>query len=499
MKVTLVGAGPFDRELMTIKGMRAIKNADVVVYDRLIGEEIISMIPKLAEKINVGKASSNHPIPQDEINEILLNKAKMGLNVVRLKGGDPFLFGRGGEEVEFLKKNNIEFEVIPGISSFLGASSYSGIPITHRDFTSSVHIITGHEKKDREINIDFESLVKLNGTLIFFMSIGTIDQISSGLLKAGMDKNMPACVIERATSSKQREIIGTIETLPDLLKENKIISPSLIIVGKVCSLSEKLNWFKNMPLKNLRVLVTRAKDSQSKLIGRLKELGADAIEFSCIKIMPLTSNNKPLDDSLKNISIFDWLVFTSINGVNIFFDYLFEIEFDIRKLHGLKIAACGIETKKELKKRGILCDFVPDKYDGGSLGNGLVDLIKNGERVLLLRAKKASDEILNIFNKNKISYDDVCIYHTEYEKNEDEFISKMIKNGEIDYVTFTSASTVEGFVKSASDLDFKLVNGICIGEKTAKIAREYGMNTFVSKEATINSMIEYLKEINSND
>lgn len=496
MKVTLVGAGPYDRDLITVKGLKALKNAEVVLYDRLIGEEIINLIPKDAEKINVGKNANNHLIPQEEINKLLLEKAQKGLNVVRLKGGDPYVFGRGGEEVEFLADNNIEFEVIPGISSAISGGCYAGIPVTHRDCASSIHIITGHSKKNEPLNIDFESLVKLKGTLIFLMSVKTLEDICLGLLRAGIKSDMPAAIVENATSSKQRKFIGTVETLLKISKENNIVSPSLIIVGEVCKYSDELDWFSKKPLHNLKILVTRAKSNESKLVDGLKELGADAIEFPCIKLQENILNNLSLDNSIENINTYSWLVFTSPQGVNIFFKYLEGRRIDIRKLSHLKIGAVGKETEKELIKRGIFADFIPKEFNGYELGKGLVNLIHNHEKVLLLRANIGSEDILEVFKENNILYDNVSIYNTEYENEDGNFIGEKIANGEIDYVTFTSASTVKGFVNSIKNLDFKSINGICIGEKTAEKAREYGIKTYISKEATIKSMIEFIKGIN---
>ncbi|MDR2117792.1 MAG: uroporphyrinogen-III C-methyltransferase [Planctomycetaceae bacterium] len=241
MKVTLIGAGPGDAELMTIKGLNRLKEADVVLYDRLVGEDIISMIPDTVEKICVGKHAGKHPISQDEIASLLISKAKLGLHVVRLKGGDPFVFGRGGEELEILHKNNIPFEVIPGISSSIAAGIYAGIPLTHRDYSSSLHIVTGHAKKNGELDIDFKRLAGLNGTLIILMGIASLKKICTGFLEAGMDGQIPAAIIENATLKTQRKFVGTLETLFELSQQNHVVSPSVVIIGTVCALSEKLS------------------------------------------------------------------------------------------------------------------------------------------------------------------------------------------------------------------------------------------------------------------
>ncbi|MDR2754291.1 MAG: uroporphyrinogen-III C-methyltransferase [Planctomycetaceae bacterium] len=241
MKVTLIGAGPGDAELMTIKGWNRLKQADVVLYDRLVGEDIISMIPETVEKICVGKHAGKHPVSQEEIGSLLISKAKQGLNVVRLKGGDPFVFGRGGEELEILYENNIPFEVIPGVSSSIAAGVYAGIPLTHRDYSSSLHILTGHVKKNGQLDIDFKALAGFNGTLIILMGIAALENICTGFLEAGMDRQTPAAIIENATLKTQRKFIGTLETLFELSKQNNLVAPSVVIIGAVCALSEKLS------------------------------------------------------------------------------------------------------------------------------------------------------------------------------------------------------------------------------------------------------------------
>lgn len=242
MKVTLIGAGPGDPELMTVKGIRLLKEADVVLYDRLVGVRILDMIPEKAEKICVGKHVDRHPVPQEEIGRILLAKAKQGLNVVRLKGGDPFVFGRGGEELELLAEHGIPFEVVPGISSALASGIYSGIPLTHRDYSSSLYIITGHAQKNGELDIDFQSLAKMNGTIVVLMSVASLEKICDGFLNAGMDETMPVAIIENISLETQRKTLATLGTLHETAKRNQVRSPAVVIIGSVCTLSDKLDW-----------------------------------------------------------------------------------------------------------------------------------------------------------------------------------------------------------------------------------------------------------------
>ena len=249
MKVTLIGAGPGDAELMTIKAVNCLKQADVILYDRLVGDEIVAMIPDSVEKISVGKHANRHPVPQEEIGQLLLDKAKQGLHVVRLKGGDPFVFGRGGEELELLQEHGIPFEVIPGISSAMAAGVYAGIPLTHRDYSSSLHIITGHAKKNGELDIDFDALTRLKGTIVVLMGVATLERICQSFMSAGMNPDMPVAIVENATLECQRKWIATMGTLCQLADENKIVPPAVVIIGAVCQLAEKLDWISNIALK----------------------------------------------------------------------------------------------------------------------------------------------------------------------------------------------------------------------------------------------------------
>ncbi|MDR2554640.1 MAG: uroporphyrinogen-III C-methyltransferase [Fibromonadaceae bacterium] len=484
MKVTLVGAGPGGIGLLTLKGLEVLQAADVVLYDRFVSDDILAVIPESAEKINVGKSAGHHSVPQDTINNLLLEKAKQGKNVVRLKGGDPFIFARGGEELEFLAKNDIPFEVVPGITSAIAAAIYAGIPITHRDCASSLHIITVHAKNNEPLNIDFGALVKLNGTLVFLMGVAAVNTICENCIAAGMDKDMPAAIVENAATSSQRKFLGTVSNLPEIAHTNKVKSPAVIIIGKVCEFSERYDWFGKKPLRNKRIVVARIKST--KLAKSLEELGCDVIKFPCFKIVPLISSEKKLKD-------YSWLVFTSDIGVNIFFDYLIERGIDIRELGGIKIACVGIETEKEVKRRGIKADYVPTEYNGAALARGLIGLVKNGSKVLIARAKNGDQDLTRILADAGIAFDDVPIY----EKIVDTSSTNTITLNDFDFAAFTSPSAVEGFAKLATNIDFHKIKVVCIGEKTAAAARAYGMEVYVSAEATIKSMVEKIKELSA--
>jgi len=304
-KVWLVGAGPGDAGLFTLKGKKVLEQAEVVVYDKLVGQGILSMIPKQAELIFVGKVSGNHAVPQHEINKILLREALKGRKVVRLKGGDPFVFGRGGEELELLCKNNIPFEIVPGITSAVSVPAYNGIPVTHRDFVSSLHIITGHTKKKEEAEIDYEALVKLGGTFVFLMGVSAMPAICRGLLEAGIEPDMPAAILERGTTAHQKRVVSDVTNLPKDAKKAGIKTPAIIVVGKVCALEKEFHWAEDRPLGGLKIAVTRPKDRNSSLADKLSMLGAEIVLMPTIETKEL-ENNKLLEEAINDIRRFDY-------------------------------------------------------------------------------------------------------------------------------------------------------------------------------------------------
>ncbi len=492
-KITLVSAGPGDPGLLTLKGAAALATAEVVVFDRLVGAGVLAMIPDSAEKIDVGKSGGKHPVPQHDINRILVEKAEAGKNVVRLKGGDSFLFGRGGEELEEPAERGIDFEVVPGVTASISVPAYAGIPVTHRDFTSSVHIITGHAREGGDLSIDFDALNRLDGTLVFMMGVGALDMICSGLLGAGMSPDMPAAMIENGTTASQRKLVSTLGKLTSDAEAFGICPPSVIIVGKVCALSDRFDWFSKQPLKGCRVLVTRPRENRGTLSAKLMSLGADVIEFPCIRLNEI-SPNEDFDLAVSNISDYAWLVFTSAFGARVFLDKLRGMRKDIRSLAGIKIAAIGTETAKVLTDCGILVDYIPEIFDAEHLANGLIPLLGDGESVLLLRAKLGTPVLTERLMASGVNFRDVHIYDTLYPETASSETSRLIESGKIDFVTFTSASTVEGFARSFEGLNISSLKGICIGRQTDEIARKLGIKTFVSKSATIDSMIELIRE-----
>ncbi|WP_409969955.1 uroporphyrinogen-III C-methyltransferase [Bengtsoniella intestinalis] len=490
--VTLVGAGPGDVGLLTLKGRGAIETADVVVYDRLVSPEILALIPPDTRTINVGKASSNHLVPQEQINQILLDEALAGNHVVRLKGGDPFLFGRGGEELELLVEHGVGFEVVPGITSAISVPAYGGIPVTHRDCCSSLHIITGHARAGKPLEINFEALVGTKGTLVFLMGVSSLPQICQGLLDAGMAGDMPAAVMERGTTPRQRRISATLATLPQEAVAQKVESPAIIVVGKVCALAEDFDWFDKLPLKGKSFIVTRPKERAGTLSGRLRSLGAQVSEYPCIETVDITPC-PAMDDALSRLSEYEWLAFTSPAGVETLWRHLRAQGKDTRALGGVKLAAIGAGTDRTLQTHGLQADYIPEVYDALHLGQGLGKLATG--KVLILRAQQGSPDLTEALEQAKIEMDDIAIYTTQYENPQSAQLRQQIETAET-WVTFTSASTVKGFVSSVgADADFSKVKGICIGAQTAQEAQTYGIATKVAQKATINSMVEtILKE-----
>jgi len=485
-KVYLIGAGPGDPGLLTRKGERVLSQADVVVYDRLVGDGILAMMPAGAEKINVGKHAGRHPVPQHEINRILLEQAQAGKMVVRLKGGDCFLFGRGGEELELLCENHIPFEVVPGVPSPIAATAYAGIPVTHRDFCASVHFITGHRRENGELNLDYGALVRLNGTLVFLMSVATCGEIAQGLLDAGMSPDMDCAVIENGTRPNQRKFIATVGTIAAAVEENHVISPALIVVGRVCSLSDQFDWFTSAPLFGRRILVTAPAASGSRLGEKLRALGADVTEAPVIETVPL-------DFELPDLSGCRAAVFTSAFGVRTFFGRLLAAGKDARAFGGVRLAAIGSGTAAALREFGLIPDLVPGTYNAEELAAAMVSsgMAGRGDRAALLRAQEGNPVLAEKLREVGVLPAEVPVYETRplpYEgPAPDSF----------DYVTFTSASGVKSFLRSCAPGGFdrfSKVRALCIGPQTAAAAAGAGMQIFQSNQATLDSMADFLEE-----
>ncbi len=529
-KVWLVGAGPGDLGLFTIKGLEVLQNAEVVVYDALIGDAVLTLISDRAEKINVGKRAGNHRMTQEQINRTLLEQALAGKRVVRLKGGDPFLFGRGGEELELLVENNIPYEIVPGVSSAFAVPAYNGIPVTHRDFTSSVHIITGHRRSSADadsVGIDYEALVRTGGTLIFLMGLSTLPVIMRGLLNAGISPEIPAAVLERGTTAGQRRVLATVSTLEEETERARIKAPAIIVVGEVCRLAESFSWVEKLPLAGRKVLLTRPKELISGMAGRLRKMGAEVLEMPAIETVPIEPNplledcfTDGFDDCIKKDPVgscdprktpgkIDWMVFTSPSGVRIFMDW-FLSDYDIRALAGIRFAVIGEGSAKKLRQYGIRPDFLPTVYDGETLGRELAQKIRPERenssgipaavRVLIPRAAIGSRELVEELKKaGDIDILDIPTYTTEYVTEGIVDARGQIENGEIHYAVFTSASTVRGFSAVMKDADLSGIKAICIGRQTRAAAETLGMETRMAEKATLDALLDAVVQCAAED
>ena len=493
-KVWLVGAGPGDIGLFTIKGLEVLNKADVVVYDSLVGQGVLSKIPSGARLIDVGKRASHHTMPQQQINQVLLEEAQKGYRVVRLKGGDPFLFGRGGEELELLAKHNIPYEVVPGVTSPISVPAYNGIPVTHRDFCSSLHIITGHKREGQAYDIDFKALVDTKGTLVFLMGVSALGDICQGLLSGGMDKNMPAAILQKGTTAGQKRIIATVSTLEDEVKRKGIQTPAIIVVGKVCRLAEEFAWYEKLPLAGWKVLVTRPRALVSSTAQKLREKGAEVLELPSICTESL-DDNPALEKAVEELGSYQWLVFTSPTGVDVFFEKMREYGKDVRALGTVKTAVIGEGTRKKLAERGIFADLMPEVYDGDSLGEALAAKLCGSEKILIPRAEKGNENLVRLLEETGAKVDDIATYRTSYAGSALIDEKKEFETGAIDCAVFTSASTVKGFVEGTKGLDYTKVKAACIGKQTKAAADAYGMQTYMAKKATIDSLISLVEEM----
>lgn len=497
-KVYIMGVGPGDYKLMTLKAAEYIAKADVIVYDRLVNSKIIDLAKTSAELIYVGKLPDCHAVPQEGINEILVKKAMEGKVVARVKGGDPFMFGRGGEEAEALYEKGIEFEIIPGVTSAIAVPAYAGIPVTHRDHCSSLHIITGHEKPGKEESfIDFEAISKLEGTLVFLMGVKNLSEICSNLIKFGKNKATPAAVVEKGTTASQRTVTGTLEDIAEKVKKEGIKSPAVTVIGGVVNLREKLQWFVKGSLSGKKVIVTRAREQASKLVDLIEQFGGEAIEFPTIKIEE-PENYTLVDKTLDNLKDFKWLVFTSVNGVKAFFKRMRDRKIDIRSLWGIKLCAVGEATAKEIELLGLGIDYMPENFTTSEL-KGLLELVKPGEKVLLARADIANVELSEGLRKNNIAFQELIVYRTSLESSDRQEILNLLEEKKVDFITFTSSSTVRNFISIIGNENLDKVSNVktvCIGPVTMETAKEFGLKvSAIADIYTIDGLVDKLVEI----
>lgn len=497
MLVYLVGAGPGDPGLLTLKGKAALERADVIVYDALANDIFLQYARPDAERIYVGKVAGDHALPQDGINRLIIDKAKEGKVVARLKGGDPYIFGRGGEEAEELLAAGVPFEVVPGISSTIAGPAYAGIPLTHRAFASSVTIITGHEDPTKPDSVhNWPALAQSASTLVFVMGMKNLPHIAQNLMDAGLDPQTPAALIYRATTARHRSLVGTIASLPDDAIREHFTNPSLIVVGKACSLHDRLNWFEQKPLLGRGVVVTRAREQASGLAAQLAELGAEVIQFPTISIEPLTEYTA-VDAAITALPDYQWLIFTSVNGVRHFWARLAAQGKDSRALATARIAAIGPATAEALRERGITPDFVPARYVAEGVVEGLLKLGVKGQRVLLPRAREAREVLPEELRRAGAMVDVLPVYVTRPADSLKEQVLEHFAAGRIHCVTFGSSSTVDNFFSLVPESLIRAhpeVKLAAIGPVTEKTLQKHGFEAHIRpQEYTIPALVDALK------
>ncbi len=498
--VYLVGAGPGDPGLITVKGLECIRKAEVLVYDRLAARRLLSFAPAGCEMIYVGKLPDRHTLRQEEINQLLVDKALEGKVVTRLKGGDPYVFGRGGEEAELLVQNNVPFEVVPGITSAIAVPAYAGIPVTHRDHTSSFAVITGHEDPTKnESSIAWDKLATAAGTLVFLMGVANLPFIVEKLCQNGRDSSTPAALIRWGTRPEQQVLTGTLADIVNKVTEAGFTSPAIIIVGEVVKLRDTLSWFEQKPLFGKRVVVTRSREQASALSRRIEDLGGEAFEFPAIAIAD-PEDFAPLDDAIFRVDGYDWIIFTSVNGVDSFFGRLRHHGRDIRDLKKARICAIGPRTKERLEEMCLHVEYVPEEYRAEAILAGLRDQIEPGQRVLLPRADIAREILPVTLRQMGAVVDNVTAYRTVRGGGEAALLRELLDEGMIHCVTFTSSSTVKNFVEllgadNTAGL-LKDVKLISIGPITSAAARDLGLSIDIeAAEYTIDGLVVALKQI----
>ena len=493
-KVYIIGAGPGDVGLITLKAVEALKLADVVVYDNLVNEELLNYAPAHARFIYAGKKGGDHTLSQDKINELLAKEAQDGNTVARLKGGDPFIFGRGGEEAEVLVGQGVPFEVIPGVTSAIAVPAYAGIPLTHRGLTSTVAFITGHEDptKDKS-DINWQALCGI-GTLVFLMGVKNLGQITEALILHGKIPETPVALIRRGTTPQQEVIVGTLVNIVDLAQANKFKPPAILVVGQVVDLRNTLRWFDSKPLFGMGVVITRPQRQVDDLARLLAAQGASPLAFPTISILP-PSDWSDLDRAIGQLESYQWLIFTSTNGVHFFFERLREKGRDVRDLKGIKICCIGPATARQIENRGIRVDLVPDEFIAEGILKSFASINISGQRILIPRACRARDILPENLKKQGAAVDVATTYQTINSGRKKDELAKLIDAGEVDIITFTSSSTVTNFVEIMG-ADYALPPNIkiaCIGPVTAATAKKAGFQIDISREEyTMEGLVQSL-------
>ncbi len=487
----LIGAGPGDPGLFTIKGRDCLEQADVVIYDYLCNPLLLKFAPESAEKIYVGKKAGAHTLSQEEINTLLIEKTLAGKSVARLKGGDPFLFGRGGEEAEALAAAGCRFEIVPGVSSALAGPAYAGIPVTHRSHNTALTIFTGHEDPSKpESNLDLEAIARTPGTKVMLMGVERLGPITARLQAAGMDAKTPAALVRWATTGSQETLTGTLADIANRAAQAGFKAPAIAVFGEVVTLREKLNWFETLPLFGQRIAVTRTRKQAGELTARLRALGADAFELPTIRIEP-PKNKREFYELVVVAHSYDWLVFTSPNGVDAFFTAFYEIFRDAREIGGVRIAAIGPATAERVKSYHLQVDVQPEKYVAEEI---LAELQKEVSvenlKFLLARAEGAREVLAEELTRLGAIVDEAVAYRTVPETDDVSGGIKRFREEGADLITFTSSSTAENFTALKLPLPAELKTA-SIGPITSKTMRKLGLDVDIeAKQHDIPGLVE---------
>ncbi len=485
-KVYLIGAGPGDPGLITVKGRACIAAADVVVYDYLASPALLQCARPDAELVYVGKKGGDHTLPQEEINALLVAKAAGGAVVARLKGGDPYIFGRGAEEAEVLVAAGIAYEVVPGVTSAIAAPAYAGIPLTHRDFTSTLAFVTGHEDPTKAASsIDWEALARGIGTLVFFMGVKNLPHITRQLTAHGMSPDKPVAVVRWGTTAAQQTVTGTLATIEGAVRAAGVKAPAIIVVGEVVGLRDRLQWFEKRPLMGKTVVVTRAREQASDLVFALSGLGAACLECPTIQVAA-AADGAPLEQAIANLGSYDWIVFTSVNGVRFFFERLFAQGRDVRALGHLRTAAIGPATAERLRSFGLTTDILPDSYRAEAVAAAFAREAVRGKKILLPRAREARSVLPEALRAQGAIVAEVVAYETRAVADAAEALLQRLEKRQIDLVTFTSSSTVKNFKALLPPADFeRLMAGVTvasIGPITSETACGLGFEVHISAQ-----------------
>ncbi|MDD3472512.1 MAG: uroporphyrinogen-III C-methyltransferase [Syntrophaceae bacterium] len=493
--VYLVGSGPGDPGLITVKGLEKIREADAIIYDYLAGQEFVRQARPDAELIYVGKTGKEHTMEQGQINDLLIEKARQYNCVVRLKGGDPYVFGRGAEEAEELVEAGIPFEVIPGVTSAIAAPSYAGIPVTHRDYASMVTFITGHENPEKQqSSIDWANLANNKGSLVFLMGVKNLEVITSSLIENGMSPETPAALVRWGTTPDQSSFLSSLEKIAEESVARKFKAPAVLVVGAVASLKPKLDWYEKKSLFHKRVLITRSREQSKKMAERILSQGGKPILFPTIQIQP-PDDFKQLDSAFESIRSYHWIIFTSVNAVQAFFGRFFELGYDIRDLAGPKFGAIGPVTASTIRAFGIKVEILAEQFVAEGVLEAFTHEDLRNKNILIPRAEKARDILPYGLKDMGANVNIVNVYRTGLPDDLDvDHIRQLLRNGEIDIVTFTSSSTVSHFVKvigreEVQDM-LKEVVLASIGPVTSQTIRDFGLvPTLEASEYTVDGLL----------